>query len=46
MDVQNVMYLLKKVEDEIRNSYIIYECGFLEVVDNLDVVKEMYRIAG
>jgi hypothetical protein len=39
-----------KVEDEIKNyhsnSYIIYECGVLEVVDDPRIIKEMYRIAG
>jgi hypothetical protein len=39
-----------KIENELikykDNSYVIYECGTLEVVDNLNVVKEMYRIAG
>lgn len=28
------------------DSYIIFECGVLEVVDNLNVINEMYRIAG
>ena len=39
-----------KFEDEIKNyhsnSYIIYECGVLEVVDDPSIIKEMYRIAG
>jgi hypothetical protein len=39
-----------KIENELinykSNSYVIYECGVLEVVENVNVVKEMYRIAG
>jgi hypothetical protein len=39
-----------KVENELvkykTNSYVIYECGVLEVVDNLNVLNEMYRVAG
>jgi hypothetical protein len=39
-----------KIEDELikykTNSCVIYECGVLEVVDNLGVIKEMYRVAG
>lgn len=28
------------------DSYVIFECGVLEVVDNLSVINEMYRITG